>query len=1435
MIEAPELTRTTRPADPAGVDERIRERIRLFAFSLLLAVLPFVTDPGNIIADTKLDLAINPAGFLTRALHLWDPQQFGQLQNQAVGYLFPMGPFFYLGKLAALQPWVVQRLWISAVAVTAFLGVVKLTERLGIGTSWTRIAAGCAYAVSPAGLTLIGGLSSEFLPAAMLPWILIPLIDATRGGRRSVAAARSAAAAGLCGGVNAAATVAVLVPAVLYVLTADRPAPRWRTLAWWCPAVVAATWWWVVPLLLLSRYWVSIVPYTESAATTTAVTGLSETLRGTENWASYLVVNGQPWWLPGYRIVIGMWPALLTGLLAGLGLAGLARPRLPGRRFLLCLLLTGVVIIAAGHVSSLGNPLAGPIDHLINGPLSPFRNLRKFDPLIRLPVAAGIAHLLAGVRLPEQPPVLAGVRLPKLRAAVAATAAVAIGGLALPAYTGGVAVSGAFSQIPGYWVNTAHWLNGHAGRQAVLIVPGAPFGQYLWGSPLDEVLQPLTSADWAERNLSTIGSPGNARLLAAIDQRIAAGAGSPGLTRVLARMGVRYLVVRNDLSRNVLGSAWPALVNQALGSSPGITRVASFGQPVGTPALNDAVTDLDPPYPAVVIYRVAGTAPVAAVQPAAGALRVYGAPETLVTLADEGLLGSRPVLLNSDGAGLPAAASVVTDSLRRRVRNFGELWSSYSPTLTATQPARTFEAAGDYTEPGWNRYLSVAQYHGIAGVTASSSAADIAAIPGQWGSGLLPYAAIDGDMRTMWESGSWNGPVGQWIRFRFRSPADPGWIRVAFAGQPSLGPAVTQVVVRTAAGRVTDRVRAVSGPQALRVPPGATGWLQITVTRLASPPAWFGTQVGIREVTVPGVRASRAIVAPATTSLTTPAPAAVVLAKTQPWPSGCMRTWLRWICSPMLVTSTEEQYGFDHVLRAAAPGRVTLRGSVVLTSAWLASKYLGVSPGGVSVRASSIYVHNPQDQARAAFDGNPATVWTAGSTDAQPLLTIGWRQPRTVRRITIVRPPDTRGLLQVLLTGSGGQVRGARVGLSGVVRFAPMRTSKLTIRFSPLLTPLQISDVVIPGVPPLRTPSAPLRLRCGLGPAIEVNGHAVATRVTGTYASVLTEQPLRFSACAPVTLRAGLNQVTEPARDSYSVQDVVLAGRWQPPPPPAPAARARVLAWTPTSRALRVTAGPQSYLIVNENFNPGWQAAIGGRHLRAVRLDGWRQAWLLPAGTAGLVTLTYLPDRVYRTAILTGLIALAAVLFLALGPWARTSRRRGRFAAAVAAAGPLATPSGPPRSRPLRGGRLRQLHRRRRQLVVAGLASAVAACGLAAAGFWLGGYPGAAILPAAAGVFLAGTSFRRLRWLASPWLLPGLLLAAAAAGGEGEHLLRSGDSSPLTMWLASGVPQIICLVIIGRLAIALLRPQHLTSAPAAGGGSTGRHQAAARGLRTRPD
>src|SRR5215469_2605281 len=597
-------------------------RYWLIACCVALVALAFASHPGHIIADTKIDLAINPAGFLQRALHLWDPAQFGQLQNQAVGYFFPIGPFFLLGKIAGIPGWITQRLWISFILLAAFLGVIRLCRVLGIGSRDSQLVAAMAYALSPLALSLLGYNSAQVLPGAMLPWILVPLVLAVRAGSAATAserarlAAQSAVAVALCSGVNAAATGAVLVPGLIYLFAAGRSTARWRILAWWLPAALLAMAWWLYPLVLLGRYGASFLPYTESASTTTSVTGLFNTLRGTEDWLAHLTSNRQPWLPAGFQISTGALPTILTGVLAGLGLTGLVSRRMPHRRFLLWTLLAGVFIVVTGSVSSFGNPLVGHFDSIINGPLAPLRNLDKFDPLVRLPIALGLASLLAEA-----------AEVARVRRRIAATAGSvgAVGLLVLPVMLTGLSVPGSFSGVPSYWVSAAGWLNQHAGTAAVLEEPGARFGQYSWGSPLDDIMQPLFVGDWASSQLGTIGSIGNTRLLETIDQRMSAGAGSAGLTQLLGRMGVRYVVVRNDLLRADLRQAWPARIHDAIAQSPGIVKVAQFGSPraPGRRTADDAASSFDTRYPPVEIYQVDGAQPVAVVQPRAGTLRVF--------------------------------------------------------------------------------------------------------------------------------------------------------------------------------------------------------------------------------------------------------------------------------------------------------------------------------------------------------------------------------------------------------------------------------------------------------------------------------------------------------------------------------------------------------------------------------------------------------------------------------------------------------------------------------------------------------------------------------------------------------------------------------------------------------------------------------------------
>jgi len=1398
----------------------------------LLVALPFATAPGDIIADTKFELAVDPARFLSNALTLWNPQQFGGLADQYVGYLFPMGPFFELARLLAVPGWVAQRLWLAALLLIAFTGVVRLAGRLAIGTPGPRLAAGLAYALSPVTLTVAGQTSGELLPIALVPWIIVPLTSMrpwrpgpdgpgsadsggadsgggrARAGARARAVARSAVAIALCSGLNAASAIAAVVPCGWYILTRPGAATKGRMLAWWLPAAALITVSWSVPLLLLSRYGVSIVPYTESVQVTSTTTSLVNILRGTENWIGYQSAGGVPNRPLAFGIGTGVVQATLAGGLAALGLAGLAHRDMPERWYLRWLALGGIVVIALGYVSSLGSPLEGPLVALINGPASPFRNLWKFDPLVRLPLAMGLAHLLAVPWRDKAGTV-------STRATLRTVAAVALASLVVPAATTGLASPGSFSQIPSYWVAAGDWLTAHAGNQAVLIEPGAGFSEYTWGSPMDDVLQGLTNVDFAERDLAVVGSAGNERLLDAIDQEFAAGDGSAGLTAVLARMGIKYVLVRNDLAGSQLTGTSLARVQDTIAASPGLTLAARFGPQVPDDAPQDVLAGVTARYPAIEVYQVAGAQAAAVVQPATGTLRVTGAPESLITLADEGLLGTSPVLLNNDGAGEPVAGSVVTDSLRRRVVNFGQLRTNYSPTLTATDPADTFLSIDDFTEPGWSADEAVAQYSGIRNVTASSSASDLQASSSQWATGLLPYSAFDGNPSTMWESGANYGPLGQWIQgtfdsaIRFGQGSDAA-IGVAFADNPSIGPPVTRVTVSTAAGQVSDLVRVTGGEQSLRVPAGSSDWLRITVTGLdpLSAASLDGTQVGIATIDVPGLSPGRTILAPPVPAGSSGGqPATVVLAKAQPYQAGCELAAARWVCSPVLATTSEEQYGFNESVTEPAPQGAAVRGTAILTAPALIAKDALSGPGQPTVTASSTETDDPQDQAWNAFDGNQATSWIASPSDPDPALSISWHKPATISQLTIERPPGATGLTQVVITGSDGQRRGAMVEKSGKVRFAAMTTTRLTLTFTTDQAPVQVSDVAIPGVPFIRA-AGPVSLGCGQGPRLSVGGVSVPTEVTATPADLLDGRPVSFQACDPVRLAAGTTAVTESASDSFDVQDVVLApgaaGTTAAATAAAVPTAATVVSWGSSRRTLRVTAAARSYLEVNENFNAGWQAVIDGKALPPVQLDGWKQAWVLPAGTSGVVTLTYRPAVTYRDAIVAGLAALllclAASLLPAGGaplPWTTQPWTTQPWTAQPRTAEPGAA-----------GQALPGRRRRRRWLTVAGATAALAAAGLV-----LGGYPGAVLLPVVTGLLLLPAR-RRQRGrhgrdqpdrdaAGRPLLLGGLLAIASVIGAVGEHLVYSGASGLTVTAVSDAIPQVLCLLVVAGLAACL--------------------------------
>src|SRR4051794_26673266 len=128
----------------------------LIGSSVLVVVTVLLQAPGRIVPETKLDVLVDPVRYLGRALHAWDPSAaFGRVQNQAVGYLFPMGAFTTVGHALGVPAWITQRLWIAVVILVALWGAHRLAGAVGIASEGGRLVAAWAYAFAPATMATV--------------------------------------------------------------------------------------------------------------------------------------------------------------------------------------------------------------------------------------------------------------------------------------------------------------------------------------------------------------------------------------------------------------------------------------------------------------------------------------------------------------------------------------------------------------------------------------------------------------------------------------------------------------------------------------------------------------------------------------------------------------------------------------------------------------------------------------------------------------------------------------------------------------------------------------------------------------------------------------------------------------------------------------------------------------------------------------------------------------------------------------------------------------------------------------------------------------------------------------------------------------------------------------------------------------------------------
>jgi arabinofuranan 3-O-arabinosyltransferase len=1196
-----------------------------------LTVLSFVQRPGRTTFDTKLDLAVDPIAFLGRALHLWNPEATGgELQNQAYGYLFPMGPFFAAGQLLHIPPWLTERIWCALLLCLAFAGALALARALRIGSEPARFIGALAYTLAPRMLTEIGSLSAEMLPAVWLPWVLLPLVRANRIGSPRRAAGLSALAVFAMGGINGAMVLMSMVLPFLWLVTRKFTREHVKLCAWWCGSVLAVCLWWILPLLLLGEYSLPFLDYIESASNTTAPMSLFQVLRGTNQWVAY-VVAGTPWWPSGFLLVDNPALMLVTGLVAAIGLYGLVRPRLPERRFLVVSVLTGVTLLTIGYVGTLDGPLADTVRGLLDGPLAPLRNVHKFEPVLRLPLMLAFTHAISG-RLMGMARGTSPVRATRARLAVAA---VLVAIMAAPAWLLTLRPGPGWGDVPDHWQEAMTWLGDQDASARTLLLPGSSFGDYTWGRTVDEPAQALARSPWAVRSQIPLGSEGNTRLMDTVEDALSDARGSPALAGFLARGGYRYVLLRNDLDQDSTDAPSPAALRSGLDGSAGLEKVKDFGPEVTLDGVGKAR--------ALEVYEVRSPVPRASVVSTADIPTVSGGPESLLPLIEAGMIDpDTPAMLAGDGS-LPASKEwLVTDGLRHKERNVGRVRDNLSETLTADEGPRQRRPSTDVLPFRGRDHQTVANYRGIRDVRASTaiSYADAASASDPSG---MPFAAIDGDLLTAWRSSSFDGPDGQWLEVELDTPRQVDEVSVAMVDSLRVGWPVTKIRITTDNGSVEHEVARGGGPQKYRTAPGLTSSVRVTIVSVAA-----GRQTGnaaISELNIPGVTASRALSVPADVA---PAPDQhtnfAFTRGSQPRYACVAGT-----CDGSRARTGEEPSGVHRLFRTDQRATYRVTGTVLPADGGT----IPVSLPDVRVVGTSQLGGDPTASALSAVDSNANTTWIADTTDQNPELTLTWDKPQKIDGLHLNTSPDSGASrpTDLLITVPRGK-QSVPVTPEGDANFT--LTTK-TIQIAVLATdakpgrPAGITDLSIDGVDlPRLTQDAPFAVPCGKGPVLELDGFRYNTSVSGTLADYVAHRPLKFETCDDLgdgaDLQSGEHELATTPSDAFVVQDVRLSSTSDVTTTARQERGHEVTRWDITDREVRVGAGPEAVLSVPENANNGWVATLDGQPLHRVRVDGWQQAWLVPAGKGGTVELDFTPDSQYRSRIgIGGLTALALV------------------------------------------------------------------------------------------------------------------------------------------------------------------------------------------------